>query len=251
MQIDWLTVIAQIVNFLVLVWLLKRFLYKPIVDAMARREARIASRLDEAVAREEAAEREAREFREKSEALEEARNEKLEEARAAASEEQRRLLGEARAEVDEQRERWLEEVRRERAELGNALRREVAVASIDVARRALSDLADARLEERVVAAFLDRLAESEDARRDLASGSDTGLRLTSSFEFGDEARTRLEEILGPSVDVEYERDESLICGVALSGRGTKLEWNVAAYAGDVESRIGELLATPTGARTDV
>ena len=43
MQIDWLTVAAQIVNFLVLVWLLQRFLYRPITDAMARRDpARIA-----------------------------------------------------------------------------------------------------------------------------------------------------------------------------------------------------------------
>ena len=48
MQIDWLTVAAQIVNFLVLVWLLQRFLYRPITEAMARREERIESRLSEA-----------------------------------------------------------------------------------------------------------------------------------------------------------------------------------------------------------
>ena len=45
MQIDWLTVAAQIVNFLVLVWLLQRFLYRPIVSAMAERENRIETRL--------------------------------------------------------------------------------------------------------------------------------------------------------------------------------------------------------------
>ena len=44
MQIDWLTVAAQIVNFLVLVWLLQRFLYKPITNAMHRREERILSK---------------------------------------------------------------------------------------------------------------------------------------------------------------------------------------------------------------
>ncbi|NLX99005.1 MAG: hypothetical protein GXY83_22905 [Rhodopirellula sp.] len=37
MPIDWFTVAAQVVNFLILVWLLKRFLYKPILHAIARK----------------------------------------------------------------------------------------------------------------------------------------------------------------------------------------------------------------------
>ena len=44
MQIDWITVAAQIVNFLILVWLLQHFLYGPITRAMQRREQRIAER---------------------------------------------------------------------------------------------------------------------------------------------------------------------------------------------------------------
>ena len=45
MQVDWITTIAQIINFLVLVYLLKRFLYGPIVSAMIHREAHIAERV--------------------------------------------------------------------------------------------------------------------------------------------------------------------------------------------------------------
>jgi hypothetical protein len=48
MLIDWFTVGAQIVNFLILVWLLKRFLYKPILDAIDAREKRIAAELADA-----------------------------------------------------------------------------------------------------------------------------------------------------------------------------------------------------------
>ena len=49
MSIDWITVAAQIANFLVLVWLLKRFLYRPILDGIDAREAEIANRMQEAV----------------------------------------------------------------------------------------------------------------------------------------------------------------------------------------------------------
>jgi len=55
MNIDWLTVAAQVVNFLILVYLLKRFLYKPVIAAMDRREARIRDRLEKAREREQEA----------------------------------------------------------------------------------------------------------------------------------------------------------------------------------------------------
>jgi F-type H+-transporting ATPase subunit b len=48
MLIDWFTVGAQVVNFLILVWLLKRFLYKPILHAIDERERRIAKELADA-----------------------------------------------------------------------------------------------------------------------------------------------------------------------------------------------------------
>ncbi len=51
MLIDWFTVAAQVINFLVLVWLLKRFLYQPIIDAIDAREKRIAAELADADAK--------------------------------------------------------------------------------------------------------------------------------------------------------------------------------------------------------
>ena len=48
MLIDWFTVGAQALNFIVLVWLMKRFLYRPVLDAIAAREQRIAQQLAEA-----------------------------------------------------------------------------------------------------------------------------------------------------------------------------------------------------------
>lgn len=60
MLIDWFTVAAQAVNFLVLVWLLKRFLYKPILGAMDAREQRIASQLRQAEAEKAEAKKRAR-----------------------------------------------------------------------------------------------------------------------------------------------------------------------------------------------
>ena len=67
MLIDWFTVGAQAINFIILVWLLKRFLYKPILDAVDAREKRIATELADADAKKAEAEKERDEFQHKNE----------------------------------------------------------------------------------------------------------------------------------------------------------------------------------------
>ncbi len=66
MLIDWFTVGAQALNFIILVWLLKRFLYKPILNAVDAREKRIAAELADADAKKTEARRERDEFQRKN-----------------------------------------------------------------------------------------------------------------------------------------------------------------------------------------
>ena len=48
MNIDWFTLSAQIVNFLILLVLLRKFLYGPLRNVMQKREEKVTSRLEEA-----------------------------------------------------------------------------------------------------------------------------------------------------------------------------------------------------------
>ena len=50
MELSWTTFVLEIINFLVLVWILKRFLYKPVLKVIARRQAGIEKRLSDAEA---------------------------------------------------------------------------------------------------------------------------------------------------------------------------------------------------------
>lgn len=246
MQIDWLTVSAQIVNFLILVWLLKRFLYRPVIDAMARREERIAARLDEAEQREAEADARGREYAARSEALERTRAERIAEAQAAAEHEKRRLLDVARQDVDAQRQSWLEELRLEQDDLRKALKRELAETVVDVSRRALSSLADAELERQIVEAFLRRLTSMTAHERELLA-RDGALRLSSSFDVDAAILARIRGALGAD-ELEHRRDPELVCGIALTSAERRLEWNVAAWLTELDDRIDGLLAEPAGKR---
>src|ERR1700734_781278 len=96
MLIDWFTVGAQVVNFLVLVLLLKHFLYKPIVAAIDAREKRIAAELADADAKKAAAQKEREEFQEKNRQFDDQRSSLLAKAQAEANAERERMLGDAR-----------------------------------------------------------------------------------------------------------------------------------------------------------
>ena len=74
MLFDGFTVAAQTLNFLVLVWLMKRFLYKPILDAIDAREKRIALALADAAAKKTEAQQERDEFQKKNEVFDQARD---------------------------------------------------------------------------------------------------------------------------------------------------------------------------------
>lgn len=65
MLIDWFTVGAQTLNFLILVWLMKRFLYQPVLDAIDAREQRIAQELADAAQKQAQAQQEREEFQKK------------------------------------------------------------------------------------------------------------------------------------------------------------------------------------------
>jgi F-type H+-transporting ATPase subunit b len=56
-EVNWSTFVLEFINFLVLVWLLKRFLYKPVLEIIEQRRAAIEATLAEAETRHSDAEK--------------------------------------------------------------------------------------------------------------------------------------------------------------------------------------------------
>lgn len=241
MGIDWLTVAAQIVNFLVLAWLLKRFLYRPVIDAMRKREAGIASRLAQAEQRELEAQDAAAAYREKAAAVDRERQAQLGRAREAAECERRALLEQARAEARADRERWQQDLQREQADFDATLMRELAESAVDVARRTLDDLADARLEAQALAVLARQLHALPDDERQAFADAAPHLRLATRFEPDAKALAALREALagtlGKAVQLECLRKPELVFGLELAAGGHKLAWNAAAYLDEIAARV--------------
>src|SRR5665647_3755722 len=100
MQINWFTVIAQVLNFLILVWLLKRFLYKPILNAIEAREKKVADQLSDAESKKEEANKELTQYQQKNEEFDQKKEEMTSEAITQSKEEKQKLFDQVRKDAD-------------------------------------------------------------------------------------------------------------------------------------------------------
>ena len=251
MLIDWFTVGAQVLNFLILAWLLKRFLYRPILDAIDARERRIASELADADARKAEAAKERTTFEEKNASFDKERASLLAQAAQAADTERQRLLDAARNEAAALSTKWQESLKAEAGELHQAISRQAQQEVFAIARKALGDLAGVTLEERIVAAFVERLrALGDDEKKKLAgtlqkSVAPIVVRSTFDLPATQQAaiKASVHDALGTDVDLVFQTSPDLVSGIELSTDGQKLEWSIAQYLTDLESSVGELLTT--------
>ena len=123
MLIDWFTVGAQALNFLILVWLMKHFLYKPILNAIDAREKRIAKELADADAKKAEAQNECDEFQKKNEEFDQQRAALLTKATDEAKTERQRLLDEARKAAEALSAKRQETLRNDAHNLNQAIAR--------------------------------------------------------------------------------------------------------------------------------
>jgi F-type H+-transporting ATPase subunit b len=242
-QVDWVTVAAQIINFLVLVYLLKRFLYGPIIAAMERRQQGIAAALADAQHKAQASEREAERYRQMARELDGQKAQLLSRAREEADKQRQTQLQQLREEIAGLRSKWQAEIERDQDNFSKSVRQLIAEQVCAVCRRVLSELAGGELEAQIIAAFLKRLENLPAAEQmQLRSASQAGgIDIDSAFEMAPPQRAllvrALQQWLGTQPVIRFAVVPDLMCGVALRSAGFKLAWNVDAYLNGVEEAL--------------
>lgn len=233
MTLDWFTLAAQVINFVVLLVLLRAFLYKPILQVMREREEGIEAIRAEAEAAREAARGEIEALRSERANLDRTRRERLaeielegetlRETRRAAVEREAQALRTALADA----------LQRDREQAFALLRRRNAELVLEELDAALRTLADASLEERAAAVFRQRVqALDPDTRERLRDATRSAPPLVATaFEPSDEARaelrTAVQELLGADAEPRFVRDERLTFGVSLTVGGMRVDGSAA------------------------
>lgn len=235
MEIDWTTFVLEIVNFLALVWILKRFLYRPILEVIARRRAGVEQTLD--VARQ--SEARAAELKAQFEnRLADWEREKaalragLESELAAERTRQQQALTQA---LTEERERQRAQEAHRQGELQRELETQAIALASRFATRLLSRLAGPALEARLVEVFIEDLAQlPEDQLAGLRSAAQTPairVLIASAFALDADQRRRIaaaiDDRLGRPLDLACQEDARLLAGLRVAVGPWQLDLSLA------------------------
>jgi F-type H+-transporting ATPase subunit b len=248
MKIDWFTVIAQAINFLILVWLLKRYLYKPILNAIDQREQKIKSQLEEAAANKAEAQKAQDQYKQKNEEFDEQKSIMMNQAIAEVDDEREKLLEQARKDADTKRsalEKSLKDLQKETIqEIGKRIQSEV----LSIARKTLDDLASASLEDQIANTFIKRIGELKDAEKERFISSfksaSTPLIIRSAFGLSTESQAKIQKAINDALKTtaqfQFDEKPELIGGIELVTNGYKLSWSISEYLTSLQNSISEI-----------
>lgn len=258
MEISWFTLIAQIINFLILVVLLKRFLYLPIIQAMETRERTIADRLREATEKIQEAQQEAEHYRQKQQEWEAQRETLLAQLNSEVEMWRTVQLQQAREEVDQSQVRWQQALQQQQQSLFRHLQQDACRQVSMTVRRVLADLANADLEQQIVETFLEYLQHLKPEERQAfcvavgpnhqpnADQLSSQITVQSAFDIPEATRQKIDQVvqkyLVSPIQLQFKTTPDLTCGIELRAKGCKLAWSMENYLNTLEESLIRLFA---------
>jgi len=245
MLIDSFTIIAQIINFLILIYLLKRFLFNRIIQIMDEREKQITDQMQDAKTAKETAQKELDEQQRIREELQEKWNEMLAQAKKDAQKKREELVKDARSKIDEEQKNWREAISKQRTAFLRDLRHLSCEQVCQISRKVLADLAGEKLENQLIENFLIQLGKLSKEEKDdfirFINKDERKIWVDSSFQLNREKesgiRKILEEIIGDKVEINFKVSPKLICGIETRTEGKKISWNIENYLDGLEEQL--------------
>jgi len=247
--IDWFTVGAEALNFLILVWLMKRFLYKPVLAAIDGREKKVAAELADAAAKQAEAKKERDEFQQKNEQFDEDRAARLSNVTHEVNVERDKLLAAAGKAADALTAKRQDSLRRDARTLSHEITLRTQTEVFAIARKTLEDLAATSLEERMTDVFVTRLRGLDgDAKTGLAkalAGAQHPVLVRTAFALPaakcSTIQSALNDTFAADIHIRFETAPELVSGIELIANGQKVGWSIADYLTSLQTGVAELL----------
>jgi len=223
MELNWSTFVLEIINFLVLVWILKRFLYRPVLDVIARRQAGIDKTLNDAKTIRSEAEKLQQQYEGRLESWAQEREQARESLATQLDAERTDRMKQLESELSQEREKSRVVEARRQADIERELEMAALSQGARFASRLLEQAAGPELQLRLVEMLLEDLNEVSSDRtgalRTRYGKAPDIIDVTSAFPLSNDQRNRLEKALkklvGPDVSLRYRQSEALLAGLRI------------------------------------
>lgn len=218
MRIDWWTLALQAINVLILAWLLGRFLFRPVMDAIVARQASAQALLDQARDAKGRAEAEAQALQAQNDEFLTKASARRTEIQAEAETERQRLLARARAEANAVVEQGHAAIDAERSRQTTQWQEKAASLAASMTAMLLARLSPQQTAEAMIDALRVRLAElSEADRRSLKAAGSVSVVTPAPLTPDLQAMVArmLADVLSETASLDFTVDPALIAGAEL------------------------------------
>lgn len=238
MSIDWFTLIAQVFNLLILLFLLRKFLYLPVLKAVEARQKFIEDELEKAAQSRIKAEKAEKLCLQKAQQIEREKQNVLAEVHREAEKLAADLREQAENQYHQSEQEWKAKLQSEQKSFNTALQVLVAEHFNKFAEKALRQMADIDLNEWIIKQFIQKIKDmSEEERNKLRENlqSQTILHIQSAQVLSTELKKQIEEFLrhecgvSDKVKFSYDINDDLVSGIILQGGEYMIEWSLNGY----------------------
>lgn len=224
MELSWSTFILEIINFLVLVWLLKRFLYKPVREVIARRQAGIEKTMTEADAKYAEATKLQQQYESRLADWQHERQTKREALQSELNAESNRQREQLQVQLQQDREKAEVAAGKRQFDQQRKMEETALKQSARFASKLLQDLAGPETESRLIDKLLTDLEKLKNQETGILKSQNLStpdkIEICSAYSISDEHKQQLEQALksltGQDIPVHYKEESSLIAGLRVS-----------------------------------
>ncbi len=247
MKISWFEIIAQIINFFIILFILQKLLYKPVLNAMEKRQERIQKYQVEADEKMKTAEALIHKYDGKIEAIQTEKRDILEEARKEAQDKKESLLITYKEEAESKRKLYLKEIEDEKDKFTRDLRKKLGNSAVKIAAHILDTISTKELEKEVYEAFILNLKELNQNIPDYNAFKEESLEIQSYSELSKEEKETMEGVLNHQFknikSIDFKTDPRLILGYTLNLETYTVHANIKNFLDEIEKDIIKNLDT--------
>ncbi len=253
MNINWSTVFFQIVNFLIIVWILKKYLFKPVLSAMEKREKIIQDRLKDAESAKKLADRERQNLKVKVFELEKSKNDILAEAYKNMEAEQEKIMADFNIDMQNKRKLFQKNIEEEREQLRLSIKDLAGETMLNSISFALKDLANYDVQVAIFNNFIAKIIKAEIEKVDELKKfyqKSKKIVLVSSFVIDDNQKNifieAMEKLLGEKPkSIEFKQDANLLCGMEVISDSLLISFGLDNYINQLKVSLDKALASLT------
>jgi F-type H+-transporting ATPase subunit b len=242
MHVDWQTLALQAVNFLILIWLLQRFLYKPVRAVIERRRLLAEKAFADTDRSRTELEEQKRSLENERAGVEAERRDLLRAAHEQLEQERGRIIEQAKREAETIVKSGREQLDKERARALDELKQQITETAVKAASVLLQHAAPEALNMHFLGGVERRFAELPGQEQALLRSAAAGAGVTTVTSTALDAaqqkqwRERLGELLGDDAKIEFSAAPEIIGGVELRFPHATLKYSWSAQL-DQEGRL--------------